>query len=365
VSIADRGDLKGVLTSRAVLVALAILAAIYMARETHIEWSKLAGANGFGSDFHGTIWEPDRAVLHGRSPYPSPDALPTVPAIYSPTIYLATLPLGGLTVHVATWAWFVVLAALAVGTLAVLGVRDPWCYVLAVLSLPVVDALVLGNASIAIAFLVALAWRYRDHPVLAPVAVASAVSIKSWLWPLLVWLLILRVRAGVRAALILTTGVLVAWAAIGFRGLLDYPRLLHEEASRYVHGGTLFVSALVQLDVPVKIAAAAGIAGALALLAVAAFGSSDEVEAFSLALLAGLVATPVSWPHYLLLMGIPIAILWPSLSLAWLWFPALWLGRHLASEWWSQAGASVALCVLATIPVLLVAARSRRLRYLS
>jgi hypothetical protein len=64
-------------------------------------------------------------------------------------------------------------------------------------------------------------------------------------------------------------------------------------------------------------------------------------------------------------MGIPIAILWPSLSLAWLWFPSLWLVRHLSSEWWRQPGASVALCVLAAIPVLLVVARRRALQRLS
>jgi hypothetical protein len=227
-----------------------------------------------------------------------------------------------------------------------------------------VDALILGNASVIVAFLAALAWRYRNRRWLGPLAVASAVSIKSWLWPLLVWLLILRVRAGLRSAVILGVAVLVSWAVIGFHGILHYPRLLHDEGRSFVHGGTLFVSALVQLDVPVRLAAATGVAGALILLAIAAYRRSDEVESFSLALLAALVATPVGWPHYLILMGIPIAILSPSLSAAWLWFPALWLGRYLATEEWRQVGGSVELCVFATLPVVFIALRSRPLRQL-
>ncbi len=56
-------------------------------------------------------------------------------------------------------------------------------------------------------------------------------------------------------------------------------------------------------------------------------------------------------------MAIPIAITWPSLSLAWLWFPALWLSPSYASEWWGEAGGSIVLCVLAVAPVVMIAAR--------
>jgi hypothetical protein len=344
-------------TGRVPLLAFGALAALYTIHEAFIEAKRLAAANGFGSDFGGTIWRPDRAVLHWVSPYPVPHVLGAVPAIYPPPIYLATLPLGWLSLHAATWVWFGVLTALACGTLAVLEVRDPWCYVLMLTSLPVVDALVLGNASIVIGFLLALAWRFRDRPLLGPLTVAGAIAIKSWVLPMLAWLLIRRPRAALRCAAILVAAVLASWAAIGLHGLVDYPRLLHDEARSFVYGGTLFVSALVQLDVPVKVAAAAGIVGGAILLALAALRAADEVQCFSLALLAALVATPVGWPHYLILMAIPIAIAWPSLSPAWLWFPALWLSPSFGSEWWGEAGGSVVLCVLATAPVVMIAAR--------
>jgi hypothetical protein len=359
-----------VLTDRVLVSVIAALLAVYMVREAYINGGKLAAYNGFGSDFHGTVWGPDRAVLHGASPYLSRDMLPSVPAIYLPPIYLVTLPLGWLSLHAATWVWFGILVALGFGSLAVLDVRDPWCYALMLMSPPVVDALVLGNASILVGFLVALGWRWRDRRLLGPLAVAAAVAVKSWLWPLLVWLLIRRMRSGLSSGVILGALVLVSWAAIGFHGLLHYPRLLHEEAAKFVHGGTLFVSALVQLNVPVRVAAVAGAVGAVVLLALAARRRSNEVEAFSLALLAALVATPVGWEHYLILMGIPIAIVWPSLSAAWLWFPALWLTLwltdSLAPDEWRQVSGSVALCLLATLPAVFVTVRScQRLRTIS
>jgi len=63
-------------------------------------------------------------------------------------------------------------------------------------------------------------------------------------------------------------------------------------------------------------------------------------------------------------MGIPIALVRPSLSAAWLWFPALWftlwLTDSLAPEEWRQVSGSVALCLLATLPAVFVAVRSRQ-----
>ncbi len=88
------------------LVAIGAVAALYTIREAFIQGRRLAAANGFGSDFGGTIWSPDRAVLHWVSPYPVGHVLPAAPAIYPPPIYLATLPLGWLSLHVATWVWF-------------------------------------------------------------------------------------------------------------------------------------------------------------------------------------------------------------------------------------------------------------------
>ncbi len=43
-----------------------------------------------------------------------------------------------------------------------------------------------------------------------------------------------------------------------------------------------------------------------------------EARAFGLTVMAGLTASPVVWPHYLILAFVPIALLTPSLSVLWL-----------------------------------------------
>ena len=346
---------RNALSNRIVVAVLATVALIYMYWQAHANGVWLAHANGFGSDFHGTVWAPDRAVLHGISPYPSGSQTFAIePAVYLPPIFLVTLPFGWLSLHVAIWVWFGVLMASAFGVLAVLGARDPRCYAFLIMSLPVVQALVLGNASILIALGAALGWRFRKHPILGPVAIAATVAVKFWLWPLFVWLLIIRPRAGLRAVLAFAAINLGAWTAIGFHGLRGYPALMHTEGRLFAREGVLFVAALIQLNVAIKLAVAIGFLGGLILLGAAWVYRASEIKAFSLALLAALVATPVAWPHYLILMALPLVIVWPRLTLAWAWFPALWLAEHIG-EAHGQIGQSLALCLFAVLPVVIVA----------
>ena len=113
-------------------------------------------------------------------------------------------------------------------------------------------------AGLVVALACAAAYLARSRPAIFPLAVAAAVSIKPWLWPLIVWLLLVRPRAGVRAAVFSVVIPLAAWAAIGFHGMLAYRGLAHAEAQRFVRAGVLYVAALVQSGVPVYAAAAIG-----------------------------------------------------------------------------------------------------------
>jgi Glycosyltransferase family 87 len=351
--------LANVPNSRMLVALLLTTAALYMAWQAHADGVAIAKTSGFGSDFHGTIWAADRAVLHGISPYRNPSRLVAVPAVYLPPIFLTTLPLGWLSLHVAMWIWFGCLVASAFSILFILGVREPWCYALFAMSLPIEQALVLGNASILVALGAALGWRFRRHPLLGPLAVAAAVTVKFWARPLIIWLLIIRPRAGVRAALIFGVLTFGAWAIIGFQGFLDYPDLIHAEGGRFASAGSLFIPALVQLHLTVRIATALGILASLALLGLAWMRRSSDIESFSLALLASLVATTVAWPHHLVLMALPIAILYPRLALAWAWFPALWVAAHVGQSP-GQFGYSLPFCVFAALPVAIVFAARRK-----
>ena len=344
------------------LALLAATAAAYMSWQAHADAVTIGNTNGFASDFQGTVWEPDRAIMHGLSPYSDPSQpLGPMPAVYLPPIFLASLPLAWFSLHVATWLWFATLMAAAFAILRVLGARDPWCYAVFAVSLPVEQTLVLGNATILVALGVALAWRYRERPIIGPLAVAATVAIKFWIWPLVVWLLITRPRAGVRAALMFAALTLSAWALIGFDGFLHYPALIQAEGRRFAYAGSLFVPALVQLHHTVGFAAATGFIAGLLLLGLAWTRRSTEIEVFSLALLASLVATTVGWPHNLAVMAIPIIILYPRLAPAWLWFPGLWFATHLGPKP-GQFEYSLPFCIFAALPVFIVFASSRASR---
>jgi Glycosyltransferase family 87 len=323
-----------------------------MCVQAHGDGIAIAGIGGFGPDFHGTIWDADRAVLNGVSPYPDPAQPLVVPAVYLPPIFVLTAPLGWMSLHAATWLWFAFLLASALAVPAVLGVRDPWCYLFFAASLPVAQALVLGNASILVALGVACAWRFRRSPILGPLAVAATVVIKFVFWPLIIWLLILRPRSGIRSAVMLVALTLAGWAAIEFHGLRRYPALIHVEGNHFAYAGSLFVAALIQLHLRFRDAAGIGLLVGVALLGLAWARRSSEIEVFSLALLACLVATTVGWPHYLIVTAIPILVLYPRISWPWLWFPALWAATHLGPKP-GQYGYSLILCVFAAFPTLL------------
>lgn len=327
-----------------------------MCWQAHGDGLAIVQRSGFGSDFHGTIWNADHAILRGDSPYPR-DPL-GVPAVYLPPILVATAPLGWMSLHAATWLWFACLLACGFAVPAVLGVRDPWGYLLFAASLPVTQALVLGNASILVALGAALGWRFRERPALGPLAIAVTVAVKFVFWPLIVWLLIVRPRAGIRAALMLVALTAGAWVVIELHGLRSYPALIHAEGSHFAYAGSLFVAALLQLHLRFRYAAAAGFLGSLALLAFAWLRRTAEIEVFSLALLASLVATTVGWPHYLIVMAIPILIVCPRVSWPWLWFPALWAATHLGAKP-GQPAYSLIFCMFAALPAALAFAAPR------
>ena len=117
------------------------------------------------------------------------------------------------------------------------------------------------------------------------------------------------------------------------------------------------MAALIQLDVPIKLAAVAGLLTGLALLGTAFARRATDLESFSLALLAALIATPVGWPHYLVLPALTLIILSPKISLNWAWFPALWIAFDLAQSH-GPVGQSLTLSLFAILPTVLVLTRS-------
>lgn len=298
------------------------------------------------SDFT-TFWESGRAVLHGRSPYPSLRSLPAhpdpktfAPFVYPPIAAVAMLPLSVLPFGVAIAVFLLVdLAAVALA-LRLLGVTDWRCYGAAFCSAPVFASAGVGAISPLLLLGLAAAWRYRDRALRAGLLVAYVATAKLFLWP--VWLWLVRTRrfaAAAVAAGAAVAGVLGAWAAIGFAGLHDYPALLGrltrlvgpESYSPYALGRSLGLDGGTAQ-------AAAYFAGAAA-IALAAWRLSGDRRLLTAALAVSLLMTPILWPHYLVVLYVPIALARRRFAPMWLAPLGLWLD---ASAWSSGSTARIA-----------------------
>src|SRR5919204_436965 len=231
--------------------------------------------HNFGFDFRGGEWAAGRDVLHGRSPYPAPDAahLVAVGNAYIPPPLLAVLSaaLSLLPMVPAAIVLDVVSTAALALALRIVGVRDWRVYGLALTSFPCVSTIVLGQPDGLLALGVALAWRYRSS-WRGAAAVGTVVALKLLAWPLLVWFVATRrlKQAAVAAGLAVVLAVAVAAIVVRLAG-------------------------------------------------------DRDLGVFTAALAFGLLASPILWTHYLVVLLVPLAITHRRADAAWLATIAYWL----------------------------------------
>ena len=328
----------------AVLVALAVL---------------VVSGGRHGSDF-ATFWESGRHVLHGVSPYPRLQSLPAVadrvtfsPFVYPPAAAFAMVPLSLLPFGAANVLFLLLGLGCVALTLQLLGVRDWRCYGTAFLSEPVFAAAGNGTISLVLLLGVAAAWRYRATTVRLGMIVAALVALKLFLWPLWVWLVWTR-RFAAASVSALTVGAvtLAGWALLGFAGFHDYPRLLGR-LTRLVGPNSYSLYALERAAGASHGAAQAGlvVAACFVLICVARARLRTDSASFAAAIGAALLLTPILWPHYLVLLFVPIALARPALSGLWLLPLAFWLDGSTWSD--GRAVRIVPVLVLAAAAVLL------------
>jgi hypothetical protein len=282
--------------------------------------------NHYAYDFRG-FWQAAQSIAAGHSPYPAASAvrvsrsLPINYFVYPPPIGLLLVPFGQLPFSVAAALFTLILLAAVGASLWLLGVRDWRCYGAAYGSVPVLLSLRLGAINPLLLLGLAAAWRWRNRPFVAGSAVAAVVVAKLFLWPVALWLLATRrfKAAGVAFAegLVATA---ISWWAIGFAGLHQYPHLLSVLSKAegvisysllglgYDLGASLHLAALLPWT-----------AAAVAAVALLELGRRrvDERVVFTAAIVAALVATPILWLHYLVLLLAPLAIVRSRFSPLW------------------------------------------------
>lgn len=293
----------------------------------------LAPRATYAWDFH-PLWQAAGGVVHGANPYTTTGGWNSQGTrysgfIYPPLVADLLIPLGWLPYLAAALVFMIgSLVAIPVA-LWLFGVRDWRCYGAVFLWLPVDHGLRLGALTPLLILSIAVAWRYRDSPRVSGLAAAAAVVTKIFLWPLLAWQAGRgRKRSYKALTLSLVALVVVPWATIGFAGLATYPQLLNNESGFWDRGYS--VSALgAAMGLPGGPARFATLALALVACAVAVVAQRrdriDEREALALLILIAIACSPVSWLHYSSLLVVPVALLSPRLSAAWIIPLAFWL----------------------------------------
>jgi hypothetical protein len=276
------------------------------------------------------------AVLHGRSPYvaATPAALAHFDKfVYPPVAALVFAPIAVLPSEVGRVLVSAGALVAIVGALRLLHVEDWRCYGVALVSAPAVNSLALGALTSFLLLGAAAAWRYRDRTAVVAIVVAFTAVLKLFLWPLLVWLLATRRwRSAAICAGVGTLLVLASWAVIGFAGFRSYPTLLHV-LDRIEAPVSYSIVALVGVTGRAETALTAALAVAMAVAVVLAARAPDgDRRAFAAAVLGALVASPLLWLHYLLLLYVPIALYRPRLGPLWFLPLLLWVTPTAHSE---------------------------------
>lgn len=304
------------------------------------------------TDFEGTIWQPARNVLDGVTPYPEAGAPGFLPAsVYPPSAFLPAIPLAMLPVDQAAVIFRTLLFLAALLTLWVLRVRDWRCYALWLTSALVMLPVLIGNATLLVVLSVALLWRYRDRPWAAAAALTAAISIKLFMAPLWLWLVLTRrYRAAWYTTALAPTVMLAAWALIGFDGLREYPRLMRLVSDRYGGDGALVYGLARQIGLGAG-AIVVSAAVAAVLLGLAWRARRDELAAFALVAAAALVLSPVGWVFYAGVLIVPLAAARPRYSPAWLALLLFWV------SWWHSplpyTSAALSVATIAAVSLLL------------
>ena len=283
------------------------------------------------SDFW-TFWVASRTVLHGGNPYPAIATLPHVagpwfaPFVYPPFAAFLLAPLGVLPFLLAKIVFFMLNLVAVVLALRLLRVRDWRCYSLVFAVPGVLEAAGIGTISIPLLLLVAAAWRYRDRVVVCGLVVACAITAKLFLWPLWFWLVrTRRYRAAALAVVSSLAAVGASWAAIGFAGLRDYPTLLARmSALEGPHSFSPYALARAFGAGDAHAGRATYVLGLIA-LALALWLVRDDRRVLVAMIGVSFVATPILWPHYLVLLFVPIALARPSFSRLWFVPVLLWI----------------------------------------
>ncbi len=270
-----------------------------------------------------------QAVLHGHDPYSSThsETIRTNAAFVYPLAvawWFAPLSAVGSASHLI----YAILSLLAIGLSCWLArPGQPVIAALVLLSSAAVIGLQDGSVNPWLLLGLIVAWRWRDRPVVAGLAVAALIICKLFLWPVLGWLLLSRRYRAAATAAVVSGVVLVAGFTFGPLGTSAYASMLHVLSGLEAPHAAGLSGLLIHWHASLALATVIATAIAMLLLGAAGYqyrrgpaGGGREVLVFGAAVVAALFASPIVWHHYYLLLAAPLLLatrsVWPFVVLS-------------------------------------------------
>jgi hypothetical protein len=317
-----------------------------------------------------------KSILHGLAVYPRPGT----PAVYSGFSFVYPfvaawpfVPLAALSTGVGV-ALFFLLSAAAVAAAALIGSdRDFTAVVLVLCTAYTITGLQLGSLSPLLFAGAVFLWRLRDRPAAFGALAACVVASKLFLAPVLLWPLL----AGRWRAFAWASGCTVALLAVGFAlgpiGPHAYAHLLSQLGAHEAQSGFSLTGAIMTAGLGFTAAEVLAAVIACAVLVTAYVGFRrlrNEHVLFCGAAAASLIASPVVWSHYLVLLAAPFLAMRAKrrwlLALAvasWIISPPHGLTIHVhASQGVASHGAWLALGITLAVFVFALSVPSGRSR---
>jgi alpha-1,2-mannosyltransferase len=279
----------------------------------------------FHVDFD-SFWRSARAMLEGQDIYDTGVELVNL----NPPVWTVLISPLGLLEPITAYRVFVLISLLVVvgylaWTVEELRLRPVWTVigvVMLLLSSPLLATLALGQVYPVLALGLVAAWvaDRRDRQEISGVALGLVVALKPSLLPVLLWPLVRgRWRALLAALISGAVATLVGVIALGPGATLDYIRVLREQpVSTYWDNASLpsaaarlftqnpYAQTVATLPWMVPVAYVLGI-GAIVLTAIRV-RHGPEVGLWAL-VAASLLASPIAWHNYLVLLGPGILLL--------------------------------------------------------
>jgi hypothetical protein len=315
--------------------------------------------DGRGEDFQFQYWLAGWRTLHGLSPYTGlhapVDAALAFPYPASTALFFA--PFALLHREASGDLFTAICLSAPAMSLWVLGVRDWRLYGLVMLLAPIVSGWQTANLTLILGLGMAVLWRFRDRPIVASVTAAVLVSLKPFMWPVVLWLLATgRWRSTVYTALGVAAIQIASWGVLGFDQIHRFLRVTFSVTHTFRGWGYSIASSAMHLGAGSELATvlAVIVSMGLALVLLAQLRRKADATALVLAVTLVLCASPIVWAHYFALLIIPLAVVRPRLSPLWMCLVPLWLCPVTDPARW-QADVALATFV-GTVCVLLWAA---------